>query len=677
MRYFLQLSVVLLVATSAYLMAQTTSMAKPLPADVRVLIDVSGSMKKTDPQNLRKPAMELLVQLMPEGTKAGVWTFGQSVNMLVAHRPVDDAWGKDAAAKTSGINSVALFTHIGKALEQAAYDSEQPGTDYRNNIILLTDGVVDIDKEVDVNLRERERILTDLLPRLKASGYVIHTIALSDAADQELMQALSLATDGVFAVADTADELMSAFLRIFDQAVPAERLPLENNSFLVDDSVKEFTALIFRKQGAAPTVLISPTGTQYNAPAPDGGVSWYNTEKYDLITVQQPAAGEWQVKADFDSDNRVTVVSDLQLQIASLHNNLLVGQPLDLHFFFQEDSVKVTKLEFLRLLDINAFVTRTSDNKNWQIPLSESRPPIDGVYHKSLDVFQEADDYAIRIVTDGKTFKREFKHHVAVMSPFTVSMTKAVDEQRVRYTLDVLPDPQLINIAQTGISATIKNSVGTSETQALVLTEQRGWKLVVTPTTAADYSVEMEVKGTRMNGVAFKETLPVHYFSYPEKDDPIVDSPVIPPVAIEPEVPEPVIIEEAPTPEPELEVVPPAPAEEVSKWIVYGSVALANLLVFGLAFFAYRLMSGKKAKDELEELEKTLEAEPDESSIKNKPTMQEVEPAPVNTIDVSTDNATAHIAMDDSKKSTAADDELLLDLDDLDDNPDESNKDKH
>ena len=41
-------------------------------ADVRLLIDVSGSMKLNDPANLRQPAIDLLVKLLPEGSKAGV-----------------------------------------------------------------------------------------------------------------------------------------------------------------------------------------------------------------------------------------------------------------------------------------------------------------------------------------------------------------------------------------------------------------------------------------------------------------------------------------------------------------------------------------------------------------------------------------------------------------------------
>ena len=32
--------------------------------DIRVLVDVSGSMKTTDPQNLRIPALKLLAELL-------------------------------------------------------------------------------------------------------------------------------------------------------------------------------------------------------------------------------------------------------------------------------------------------------------------------------------------------------------------------------------------------------------------------------------------------------------------------------------------------------------------------------------------------------------------------------------------------------------------------------------
>ena len=66
-------------------------------ADVRILIDVSGSMKQNDPQNLRRPALRLLVGLLSSETRAGVWTFGQYVNMQIPLGQVDKAWKKTGA----------------------------------------------------------------------------------------------------------------------------------------------------------------------------------------------------------------------------------------------------------------------------------------------------------------------------------------------------------------------------------------------------------------------------------------------------------------------------------------------------------------------------------------------------------------------------------------------------
>ena len=117
--------VVFLLVTSSVLPFFSLQVPEKAPAsDVRVIIDVSGSMKKNDPNNLRRPALDMLVNLLPEDGKAGVWTFGQWVNMLVKHRDIDAAWKAEAIKSLQRINSVAQFTNIGEALEKAAFDAK-------------------------------------------------------------------------------------------------------------------------------------------------------------------------------------------------------------------------------------------------------------------------------------------------------------------------------------------------------------------------------------------------------------------------------------------------------------------------------------------------------------------------------------------------------------------------
>ena len=147
--------VLMLFSTAASVAAE----AKP---DMRLVIDISGSMKKTDPENLRIPASKLLLNLAKDNTQFGVWTFGQYVNMLVPHKPVTPAWRENALNQVELINSVALYTNIGEALEKASLNQTEPDPEWDRTIVLLSDGMVDISKDPAKNDAEQQRILTQV-----------------------------------------------------------------------------------------------------------------------------------------------------------------------------------------------------------------------------------------------------------------------------------------------------------------------------------------------------------------------------------------------------------------------------------------------------------------------------------------------------------------------------------
>jgi len=145
--------------------------------DLRVLVDISGSMKKTDPDNLRRPALQLLAGLIPQGSLAGIWNFGKQVNMTVKIGSVNDAWRELVRQQSKKINSVGLFTNIEGAMRNVSFDWKTPDPRYKRNLIILTDGHVDISKDEKLNKASRRRILKELLPRLEKAQVRIHTIA--------------------------------------------------------------------------------------------------------------------------------------------------------------------------------------------------------------------------------------------------------------------------------------------------------------------------------------------------------------------------------------------------------------------------------------------------------------------------------------------------------------------
>lgn len=624
----------------------------PNPADVRVIIDISGSMKKTDPTNLRKPAVDLIVRLLPDRSKSGIWTFGQSVNMLVPHRVVDPQWRAEGTKKASSINSVALFTNIGGALEAATEDHAMPSADYRRNVILLTDGVVDISKEAVVNLNERTRILTELLPRLKESDYRIHTIALSADADQELMKKLSIATDGIFEVADTADELMSTFLRIFDQAVPAERVPLDENGFLVDSSIQEFTALIFRRAEVPASVIVAPDGKEYSTTNLSNNINWYSTDKYDLITVQQPLAGQWKVKTEMAPESRVTVVSNLQLVVAPLKSNIKVDQTVDINYSFITNNETVINSDFLNLLTGEAFVSSV-DSKEPKIHRLTKTATTDGVFADELASFDVAGTYDIKILIDGKTFKREFVHRVNVSNSafhWKKRIDQADDKKVYVYTLTA--DLEMVDVSNTNVIAVVNSSLGTRLEHELHAIDKARWELSFTPTEAAQYEIQIQVSGLQIDGSPLEESIQLDDFSFPDEAD-ITIAPASTKVELE-STPTEVVLNDA---------------VSMNKWI-YIAIGAANLLVLVLGFIAYRVIAGKDTRAELDEMEKTLDLSTDALKKKN---VQE----PQVGIDIADEQAlNISLSGDDGGDLSIPDDLMAENLFPLDLMNDSENKDK-
>ena len=92
MRLLSRLFAVILILPVTALAQQAPTLQLPDSADVRIIVDISGSMKTNDPDNLRRPAVRLLARMLPRQANAGVWTFGQYVNMLVPHGKVTDDW---------------------------------------------------------------------------------------------------------------------------------------------------------------------------------------------------------------------------------------------------------------------------------------------------------------------------------------------------------------------------------------------------------------------------------------------------------------------------------------------------------------------------------------------------------------------------------------------------------
>lgn len=425
---------------------------QPIGQEINILIDVSGSMKQNDANNLRIPAVKLLINLLPNGTKAGIWLFAEKTSVLVDVQKVDEQWKKKALAKIKKIHSRGLFTNIEDAIQSSSQQWFVSKSQQNRSLILLTDGMVDVSKDIMLSAESRERILTEQISLLQQAEVNVQTIALSEDADIELLQKLAFKTNGWFEMSKSAAELQKVFFRMFKKAVPQDTLPISGNSFVVDKGIKEFSVVVFKKPGATETQLFSPKKIKINRSKKMKELAWVAEKNYDLITIKSPDAGEWKIVAELDPDNQVMIVTDLKFHVNELSNHLNENESIDLMAHFTEQQQLIDRNDFLKLIDILVEHTDAKGKKN-----SYRMTPVAGnlgQFSKAINQGLANGKHTIKIIADGQTFQREYVQTIEVVtSPIRVE-TKANNAER-SVKLKLIVNENIINPEMMTVQAEI------------------------------------------------------------------------------------------------------------------------------------------------------------------------------------------------------------------------------
>ncbi|NOQ93525.1 MAG: VWA domain-containing protein [Methylophaga sp.] len=474
------------------------TVAEPV-SDVRILIDVSGSMKKNDPNNLRSPALRLIVGLLPEKSQSGVWTFGKYVNMLVPLREVNDAWKLEAERRSKEVHSYGLFTNIEHALNKATANQKGDNPKYRRSVILLSDGLVDVSTNAETNAKSRQRILDIIVPRLKKANVAVHTIALSDTADHALLRSISLATDGWYEQVDSAEKLQRVFLHLFEKAAKRDTVPLLDNNFKIDDSVSEMTLLIFRRDGAKDTLLLTPEQAQITNKERPNNVRWHSEDNYDLITIDNPTTGTWQIDADVDPDNRVMVVTDLKLKTTDLPNNILLGETFDFDASLTEKSEIIVRQDFLTLVDVE--LKEESEIAD-EVFTNLNKAQRKGIYRAHIgETFQPGRNDVV-VTFKSATFERQRRQSINVVeTPFDINVEQLEGKETRTHRLTLKPDSDLINAEKLNIAAMLTSEDGSEWSYDVMQSAELEWQLTLAELEdGKQYSVALQIRGETAKG---------------------------------------------------------------------------------------------------------------------------------------------------------------------------------
>jgi Mg-chelatase subunit ChlD len=374
--------------------------------DIIILMDSSGSMKKTDPQNYRKPAARLFISLLGEDDRIGIISFGDSANVLAA---LTDNTKKNREKLFDAVNRISskeFSTNITEAVKKG-FDELMSSQRKNRMLILMSDGKLALGSE------EKDRAalaeLSKLLPELARSGIKLYSIAFTEMSDLKLLEDMAKETGGFFRLAKSDKDIHLIFASIFEKIKSPDTVPLEGDTFNIDKDINE-AILIITKQARTTTALIDPSKKKHVPNKHGKNMQWYESEVFDMITIKEPQAGDWKVKLSTREGNRVFVITNLSLKSSFDKGFVYKGDRIKIDAWLEREGEILKEKDVLEQIVFSAEAVKPNGEIT-KIELMESgtggdSAAGDGKYSGEL-VVDNLGEYTIKIAAESKTFKRE------------------------------------------------------------------------------------------------------------------------------------------------------------------------------------------------------------------------------------------------------------------------------
>ncbi|WP_036651810.1 vWA domain-containing protein [Paenibacillus pini] len=174
--------------------------------DVALVIDNSGSMQQTDPDDARYTAAKNMIDKMDSGKRVAVMVFNERTDLLQPFIRVKDQSIKDqVAAEIDGLQPTDGGTDINLALSDTMDHIKQNNSKSGTMVILLSDGFSDVD-------------LNQALAEYKAKKIVVNTVGLNlvQSDGSSLLQNIAHETGGEYYGVANAGDLSFVFQKIYD-----------------------------------------------------------------------------------------------------------------------------------------------------------------------------------------------------------------------------------------------------------------------------------------------------------------------------------------------------------------------------------------------------------------------------------------------------------------------------
>ncbi|MDO6611793.1 TIGR03503 family protein [Shewanella sp. 1_MG-2023] len=266
---------------------------------------------------------------------------------------------------------------------------------------------------------------------------------------------MSLALSLLILIASTFSQLALA--------VPYTQATELKNRFRIDHMVDELTLLVQREYGSAPVIVILPDGSKWYADRHPESVKWVDGLTGDMIKIQKPMPGPWQLLGSLAPNSTIQKVSNLEIDVEPIPQPLFQGERLKVTSRLLGDglTVRLPGLDYM----IEWTVKFASHHKNTDANFTTGtvivgsykdngegldEVPDDGIFTGKKNLNQPWGNYTLTVEARNNIFQREISYPFYLSEkPIAVDVIEPEDKLNGVWHLQLNVDDDVLQLEQT------------------------------------------------------------------------------------------------------------------------------------------------------------------------------------------------------------------------------------
>lgn len=296
-------------------------------------------------------------------------------------------------------------------------------------------------------------------------------------------------------------------------------IQLLDNRFRIDPETEQATFIFNHSKGAQHVVLVQPDGTKLYQQRHPHSVAWTSSNTQNIVTIQNPMPGPWQAIAALDSDNRIKILSTVNLNVSRLPLKLYEHEYITTHATLYEGDKRLTNPAYLKDAALTVTLIGNGDK---QLALYQDdgkyydKLAFDGELTTRLYVNLKPGRYLLSISTKNDVFIRNVnKDAVVFPTPIRYRIEAAEHGSKTaKFTLTI--DGEAIDPESLSIKGVIKDQNNEIATRVIIHSMENDpieTRFSVEYNLAYDiYTFSGKAYATTRDGREIELNLPVKFF---------------------------------------------------------------------------------------------------------------------------------------------------------------------